>query len=158
MKRYLLAVLLGSALSLGSLVTASAQHQHGGSTGKAVKADLREVVVEGAKVIFQIMPNKDHQKMLKEMNMKEDIEAGTTHNITVVLKDEKGLKEITNAEIHMKVINPEGKDQIKPMRYEGAMKSYDAYADLSVKGKYQVMVLFRVGQKKRSAGIYHEEK
>ncbi len=156
MKRYLLAVLLGSALSLGSLMMASAQHQHGGPAAQSVKADSREVLVEGVKVLFQIMPNKDHQKMLKDMKMKQDIEAGTTHNITVVLKDDKTLKEIPNAEVHMKVINPEGKDQIKPMKYEETMKSYDAYANLSVKGKYQVMIVFRVGEKKRSAGIYHE--
>ena len=33
--------------------------------------------------------------MLQDMKMKEDIEMGTTHNITVVLKDGKTQKEIT---------------------------------------------------------------
>jgi len=30
-----------------------------------------------------MMANDEHQKMLKDMKMKEDIEPGTTHNITV---------------------------------------------------------------------------
>jgi hypothetical protein len=105
-----------------------------------------------------VMANENHKKMLADMKMKEDIEPGTTHNITVTLKDEKTQKEVTDAQISMKVIDPNGKDQIKPLRYEGEMKSYDAYFDLKEKGKYQVLILFKVGERKRTAGIYHEVK
>lgn len=136
-----------------------AQHSHGGmSTGTPMKMDTKEVLVEGVKVYFQIMANVDHKKMLKDMKMKEDIEPGTTHNITVILKDDKTQKEITDAQINMKVIDPKGKDQIKTLKYEGEMKSYDAYFNLKEKGKYQVMVLFKVGEQKRTAGIYYEIK
>ena len=137
-----------------------AQHSHGGlSTGGAMKMDTKEVLVEGTKVTFQIMANEEHQKMLKDMKMKEDIEPGTTHNITVMLKDEKTQKEITSAQINMKVIDPKGKDQIKGLKYDGLMKSYDAYFNLPEKGKYQVMMLFKVGEKKPiPAGIYYEIK
>jgi uncharacterized protein YfaS (alpha-2-macroglobulin family) len=96
--------------------------------------------------------------MLKDMKMKEDVEPGTTHNITVMLKDEKTKKEITDAQITMKVIDPKGKDQIKSMKFEGEMKSYDAYFNLPEKGKYQVMILFKSGEKKGTAGIYYEVK
>ena len=95
------------------------------------------------------MVNDEHKKMLKDMKMKEDIEAGTTHNITVTLKDDKSQKEITNAEITMKVVDPKGKDQIKALKYDDSMKSYDAYFNLPEKGKYQVMVLVKKGNKKR---------
>jgi hypothetical protein len=136
-----------------------AQHSHGGmSTGTPMKMDTKEVLVEGVKVSFQIMANMDHKKMLKDMKMKEDIEPGTTHNITVILKDDKTQKEITDAQINMKVVDPKGKDQIKTLKYEGEMKSYDAYFNLKEKGKYQVMVLFKVGEQKRTAGIYYEVK
>lgn len=136
-----------------------AQHSHGGmSMGTPMKMDTREVIVEGVKVTFQIMDNQEHKKMLKDMKMKEDIESGTTHNITVTLKDEKAQKEITDAQINMKVVDPKGKDQIKTLKYEGEMKSYDAYFNLKEKGKYQVMVLFKVGEQKRTAGIYYEVK
>ena len=136
-----------------------AQHSHGGmSMGTSMKMDTKEVLVEGVKVTFQIMANDEHKKMLKDMKMKEDIESGTTHNITVTLKEEKTQKEITNAQINMKVIDPKGKDQVKSLKYEETMKSYDAYFNLKEKGKYQVMILFKVEEQKRTAGIYHEIK
>ena len=136
-----------------------AQHSHGGmSTGTSMKMDTKEVLVEGVKVTFQIMANDEHKKMLKDMKMKEDIEPGTSHNITVILKDDKTQKEITDAQINMKVVDQKGKDQIKTLKYEGEMKSYDAYFNLKEKGKYQVMVLFKVGEQKRTAGIYYEVK
>src|SRR4030043_1041448 len=107
--------------------TSFAQHGHGATS---MKMETREVLVEGVKVVFQIMSNEEHQKMLKDMKMKEDIEPGTTHNITVALKDEKSQKDLTDATVTMKVIDPMGKDQIKTMKYDDSMKSYDAYSDL----------------------------
>ena len=135
-----------------------AQHMHGGMGSSSMKMDTREVLVEGVKVTFQIMANEEHKKMLKDMKMKEDVEAGTTHNITVMLKDQKSQKEITDAEITMKVVDPKGKDQIKSMKFEGEMKSYDAYVTLPEKGKYQVIVLVKKGEQKIPAGIYYEVK
>jgi len=136
-----------------------AQHSHGGmSMGTPMKMDTKEVLVEGVKVTFQMMANDEHRKMLKDMKMKEDIEPGTTHNITVTLKDEKSQKEVTDAQISMKVVDPKGKDQIKPLKYEGDMKSYDAYFNLPEKGKYQVMILAKTGEKKITAGIYYDIK
>ena len=136
-----------------------AQHSHGGmSMGTSTKMDTKEVLVEGVKVTFQMMANDEHKKMLKDMKMKEDIEPGTTHNITVMLKGEKSQKEITNAQINMKVIDPKGKDQIKTLKYDDMMKSYDAFFNLSEKGKYQVMILAKTGEKKIPAGIYYELK
>ena len=136
-----------------------AQHSHGGmSMGTPMKMDTREVLAEGVKVTFQMMANDEHRKMLKDMKMKENIEPGTTHNIAVILKDEKTQKEITNAQINMKVIDPKGKDQVKSMKYEETMKSYGAYFNLPEKGKYQVMILFKIGEPKKSAGIYYDLK
>jgi hypothetical protein len=159
MKRLLAIVMM---LALNSLLFSSltfAQHSHGGmSMGTPMKMDTKEVLVEGVKVTFQMMANDEHRKMLKDMKMKEDIEPGTTHNITVILKDEKTQKEITNAQINMKVVDPKGKDQIKALKYEDMMKSYDAFFNLPEKGKYQVMILAKTGEKKITAGIYYEVK
>ena len=136
-----------------------AQHSMGGmSMGTTMKMFTKDVLVEGVQVTFQIMENEEHQKMLKEMKMKEAIEPGTTHNITVILKDAKTLQEITNAQITMKVIDPKGKDQVKALKYQDAMKSYDAYFKLPDKGEYQVIMLFKIGEQKRTAGIYYEIK
>ena len=134
-----------------------AQHQHGGgSGGGSMKMESKEVLVEGVKVSFMVMANAEHKKMLKDMKMKEDIEPGTTHNITVTLKDEKTQKDITDATVTMKVVDPAGKDQIKTLKYEDMMKSYDAYFNMKEKGKYQVMVLFKIGDQKRTAGIFYD--
>src|SRR4030042_1317036 len=136
-----------------------AQHSHGGmSTGTQMKMDTKEVFVEGVRVTFQIMANDEHRKMLKDMKMEEVIEPGTTHSITVILKDDKTQKEITGAQINMKVVDPKGKDQIKALKYENMMKSYDAYFNLPEKGKYQIMILFKIEDRKRTAGIYYDLK
>jgi len=153
----LVGALVLSVVFLPSFSTA--QHGHGVATkSEPMKMDTREVLVEGMKITFMVMPNEDHKKMLKEMKMKEDIEPGTTHNITVALKDGKSEKEITHAKINMKVIDPKGKDQVKALKYEEMMKSYDAYFTLSEKGKYQIIVLVRAGDQKSTAGIYYEIK
>ena len=134
------------------------QHGHGGMSTGGMKMETKDVIVEGTKISFMVMANADHKKMLADMKMKEDIEPGTTHNITVVLKDEKSQKEITNAQVTMKVVDPKGKDQIKTLKYDGEMKSYDAYFNLPEKGRYQIMILFKVGDQKKTAGIYYDLK
>jgi len=151
---------LGMAV-LGLFVVSSlsfAQHGHGGMSTGGMKMETKDVVVEGIKVSFMVMLNENHKKMLADMKMKEDIEPGTTHNITVTLKEEKTQKEVTDAQVSMKVVDPKGKDQVKALKYEGEMKSYDAYFNLPEKGKYQIMVLFKIGDQKRTAGINHEVK
>jgi hypothetical protein len=135
-----------------------AQHQHGATMGEPMKMDTKEVLVEGVKVVFQLMTNEEHKKMLADMKMKEDVEAGTTHNIAVTLVDEKSHRELMNAEVNMKVIDPAGKSQIKTLNPDGAMKYYSNYFDLSRKGQYQVLIVFKIGDRKSSAGIYYDVK
>jgi len=156
----LISVFLAVVTGLFVLSSVSlAQHSHGGmSMGSSMKMDTKEILVEGVKVTFQMMANDEHRKMLKDMKMKEDIEPGTTHNITVTLKDAKTQKEIADAQVSMKVVDPKGKDQIKSLKYEDMMKSYDAYFNLPEKGKYQVMILAKMGDKKITAGIYYDLK
>ncbi len=157
--RRLLQVLVISVVGLFIFSTLSlAQHGHGSMKSEGMKMETKEVLVEGVKVGFQMMTNEEHKKMLKDMKMKEEIEPGTTHIIGVTLKDEKTQKEITDAQINMKVVDPKGKDQIKTLKYEEMMKSYEAYFNLPDKGKYQVMILFKIGDQKKTAGIYYEIK
>jgi hypothetical protein len=56
------------------------------------------------------------------------------------------------------VVDPKGKDQIKALKYDKDMKSYDGYFNLPEKGKYQVLVLVKQGEQKKTAGIYYEIK
>jgi hypothetical protein len=148
----MIAIMLTAAAGLALPASAPAQHQHG-SAGAGMKMETREVLVEGVLVTFQIMANSEHRKHLKNMKMKDDVEPGTTHNVTIVLKDQASNKEITDATVNMKVVDPKGGDQIKALKYEGDMKSFDAYFNLPEKGKYQLLVLFKTGEVKRTAGI-----
>jgi hypothetical protein len=158
MKKTLL-ILSVSLLALGAFpAPAPAQHSHGGSTGSPLEMFSKEVSVNDMRVVFQIMENKTHKKMLDEMKKKEEPEKGTTHNIAVQLLDEKTRKETLEAKVNMKVIGPDGKDQIKPLKADEMMKYYSGYFDLSRKGKYQVLILFKVGERTSSAGIEYELK
>ena len=157
MKRLAL-VLVVSVAGLFVFSSLSLAQHEGMKMGGSMKMETKEVLVEGVKVTFQIMANEEHRKMLKDMKMKEEVEPGTTHNITVTLKDQKNQKEITDAQMTVKVVDPKGKDQIKELKYEDMMKSYDAYFNLPDKGKYQVIVLVKKGDQKIPAGIYYEVK
>lgn len=142
-----------------SPVLSSAQQTHGHATSTgSMQMDTREVMVEGLKVTFQIMANSEHRKMLKEMKMKDDVEPDTTHNVTVILTDLTSQQQITDAAVSMKVIDPKGKDQIKSLKYESSMESFDAYFNMPDKGQYQLLVLVKTGDLKRTAGVYYELK
>lgn len=154
MKKYNWVVYGICLVSLLVPAISAAQHSH----AKGSKMDTREVLVEGLKVTFQIMTNSEHRKMLKDMKMKDGIEAGTTHNITVVLTDQGSRKLVTDAAVSLKVVDPKGMDQIKSLKYEDSMKSFDAYFNLPTKGRYEILVLIRSGESKKTAGIYYELK
>lgn len=157
-KKTIVPLATAAALLLTISICARAQHSHSQSpaAGSEMKMDTQEVLVEGVQVSFAVMLNEDHRKMLKDMQMQDDVAAGTTHNITVVLKDQSTQQEITDTTVSMRVIDPKGKDQIKTLKYEAMMKSYDAYFNMPEKGKYQILILFRSGEQKKKAGIYYE--
>jgi adenine deaminase len=132
-----------------------AQHGHG-ATHDMSNMKTQDILVEGVMVSFAVMDNREHKKMLRDMKMKDDIEAGTTHNITVTLKDQETQQPITNAKVSMRVVDPHGKDQIKTLKHEASMNSFDAYFNMPAKGRYQILMLANYGDQKKTAGIYHE--
>ncbi len=136
----------------------SAQHHGGGATQAqpAMKMPSTEVFADGVQVTFMVMRNEMHKGMLKRMNMKEDLEQGTTNNIMVLIQDEKTGKELTGAAVTLKVVGPDGNEQVKTGSYKEMMRTYDAYFNLSEKGKYQVLALFELSGQKRVVGISHE--
>jgi hypothetical protein len=161
MKKWIFVLITAAAAGLAIPSVALAQHAHGqgaAAGGGDMKMETREVLVEGVKVVFQIMTNAEHQKMLTDMKSKEEPEKGTTHNVAVVLTDEKTKKEIMDAQVKMKLIDPKGGEQVKSLRVSEAMKSYDNYFNLADKGKYQLLVVFKVGDQARNAGVYYDRK
>ena len=157
MKRYKYLAFGLVVVVLLSPLLSSAQHSQGhGSGGSSMKMDTREVLVENLKVTFQIMTNSEHRKMLMDMKMKDTVETGTTHNVTVVLTDQATQTPITDATVSMKVVDPKGRDQIKSLKYESSMKSFDAYFSMPEKGRYEFLVLVKTGDVKKKAGVYYE--
>jgi hypothetical protein len=130
-----------------------AQHGHGATHGAMPTQD---VLVDGVVVGFAVMSNKDHKKMLAQMKMKDDIEPGSTHNVTITIKDQQTQHPVTGASVGVRVVAPSGKDQVKAMKFEPSMNSYDAYFNMPEKGRYQILVLVREGDQKKTAGIYYD--
>ena len=159
MKRYKGLALAMAVVSMLLPAISAAQHTHGhGMGGSGMKMDTREVLVEGIKVTFQVMANAEHRQMLKDMKMTDDVEPDTTHNVTVILTDQTTQKDVPDATVSMKLVDPQGKDQIKNLKYESSMKSHDAYFNMPEKGKYELLVLIRAGGQKKTAGINYELK
>jgi hypothetical protein len=150
-------LLIMVSLILSGPALVAAQHGHGKSEKThEMNMPTQDVLVEGVVVSFAVMANTEHRKMLASMKMKDDIEAGTTHNIMVSLKDQKTQKPITHGSVGLRVVDPSGQDQLKTMKFESSMNSYDAYVNMPAKGKYQIMVLVKYEDQKKTAGIYHD--
>ena len=157
MKKVLLAVLV--PLFVFFVLSTPSIAQHGNmATEKQpmMKMASTDVVADGLVVTFMVMPNSNHKNMLKNMNMADDIEPGSTHNIMVLLKDEKTGEEFTGARVSLKVVDSDDEEQIKTGSYKKMMRTYDAYFKLSETGKYMITVLLDTGARKRSIGLSYE--
>lgn len=156
----ILAVLFIAVFGLSVFPSPSlAEHGHMGAGAHqqpAMKMDSTDIFVDGLQVTFMIMKNEMHKGMLAKMKMKDDLEAGTTHDVMVVIRDEKTGRELTDTRVTLKVIGPDENEQVKAANYKEMMRSYDAYFNLTDKGKYQVLALFELGGQKRSIGISYE--
>lgn len=152
-KRIAIAVVF--LLSFSSLSFA----QHGHTEDKAqpaMKMASTDVFADGLEATFMVMMNDSHKTMLKNMKMKEDLEPGTTHNVMILIKDEKTGKEFSDIPVTIKVIDPNDNEQTKSGSFKEMMKTYDAYFNMREKGKYRIQVLFETHGLKRSIGMSYE--
>ena len=153
-----------------SPLTAFSQHQHGGMSGmpgmegekkpeSAIGNEAspnRTFLLRGdIKAAFSVMAMAEHQKMLRDMKMKAEVDPQATHNIAVTLSDTRTNLPITDAVVKMKVIDPKGKDQVKILEFIAGMNQYGGDFTLSGKGRYQILILFKSGGKKEAAGFYY---
>jgi hypothetical protein len=101
--------------------------------------------VDGLRAEFQVMS-------LASMNMKDP--DGKTHHIMVKLFDETRNQPIENAVGKIKVIGPDGGEQ------EGLLKDYSgilaANFSFPQKGKYGVICLFKVDNKKHLIKFWYD--
>lgn len=143
-------------------------HQEGAGAGQEKKAppsaepetsSTRAFLLEGGiKAVFSIAPMAEHKKMLQAMKMKVEVNPRATHNVAVSLTDTRANQPVLNAVVKMKVISPQGKEQVQLLDAIPAMNQYGQDFDLTEKGRYQVLILFRNGGKKTAAGFYYRLK
>ncbi|RLA93091.1 MAG: hypothetical protein DRG25_05175 [Deltaproteobacteria bacterium] len=65
--------------------------------------------------------------------------ADSTHELSGSLLDEENKKSITDAKINLKIIRPDGSDQIKRALWMEGMNHYGADFKMDQKGKYQIL-------------------
>lgn len=136
-----------------------AQHEQMGEDkqqAQPMKMPSIDVFTDGVHVTFMVMKNESHKNMLKQMKMNEELEQGTTHNIMILVRDEKTGKEFAHIPVTIMVADPDDNEQTKKGSYKDMMRTYDAYFRMNQTGKYQIRVLFETEGKKRSIGISHD--
>ena len=165
-----LITVIAMVLTIAWTIPALAQHQHHGGmsmpapeegakpeskVGNESSPNRTFLLEGGIKAAFSIMTMADHKKMLKDMNMKADVDPQATHNIAVTLTDTRTNMPLTDAVVKMKVIDSKGKEQIKLLDFMKGMNQYGGDFALAGKGRYQVLILFKWADKKYPAGFYY---
>ena len=168
MKKIILALFAGTIV-LAVVATASAQmdhsmHQHGHDHGSHGKHEMKmpqgmsmkTLMIDEYKVVFEIWEMPAYKKMMIDMNMDPMSTApGTTHHIAVTVW--KGKLKIDNARVKVKVVAPNGEPQTLMMPYnKDMMYQHVGHFNMASKGKYQMMTLFKVGDKNHKGGFWHE--
>jgi hypothetical protein len=160
---FLLTVILSFSPAIGQhaghqMPAPSGEKKEGAPPGSE-ESPSRAFLLEGnIKASFSIMAMAEHKKMLKDMKMKVEVDLQATHNIVVTLTDTRSNLPIGDLVVKMKVIDPKGKEQVKLLDAIPAMNQYGQNFDLTEKGRYQVLILFRNGGKKTAAGFYYRLK
>ena len=165
MKRRVLVAAFAIAGVFAFAQVSNAQHghgggemQHGNTQPRIMKMESTEVFSGELEASFMVMLNENHRNMLKNMRLKDDIEPGTTNNIMVKLKEYPSGKEITKEHVTLKVVAPDGKEQLKTANYKEMMKTWDAYFVLSESGKYEISVIVEKDGQERTVGFTHDLK
>jgi len=137
----------------GQMEHSETKHEH------LIKPLTKEVTVDGINVHFWVETMMEHHRMMEKMGVPMEgmkMDAHSTHEISVSLIDEETKKPITDAKINLKIIRPDGSNQIKMAMWMEGMDHYGADLKMSQKGKYQILTLFKVGEKKYKTGLYYD--
>jgi hypothetical protein len=111
---------------------------HGGGMGAADGTFTHHASVDGLEAEFQVMS-------LASMNMTSD--TGETHHIMVSFKDADSGEPVKDAIGKVKVIGPDGKEQISPLKnYSGILAANFSFP---APGKYGVICLVKQADEKR---------
>jgi hypothetical protein len=163
MKKWTFTAAMALALVFNISTAAGASDQHGGHSGHGSKTDHKttehgsmdhgsmektfshEAVVDGVRAEFQVMS-------LASMKMTDP--EGNTHHVMAKFFDQTSKDQIKDAVGKVKVIAPSGKEQVTNLKdYSGI---FAANFSVEEKGKYGIICLFKIGDKKRVAKFWYE--
>ncbi len=117
---------------------------------------MHEMDIDDHKVKFHIMDRQSFRNYMDNMGHKTHMmKEGMTHYVMMEIFDKDGNR-VKRAKVKLKVIDPNEKAEEKaafPM-----MGNFGAEFDMSHMGRYQVMTLFKVKEKKHKGGFWHEKK
>ena len=141
-------------LALTAPMISLAAMDHGSHNTHTMGGAAHEEVVDGVKVTFSVRTMAD---AMKEMGMEMPKGVKETHHISVVFKDVKSRKPLTEGTVKIKVQNPDKTDQTRDLT--GMHGHFGADFDLAKKGRYGVMCKFRLGDgMTRSTKFWYEVK
>ena len=149
MKKYIIALIfLMLAVGPANLLAAGGHNQHSSSgsvsQGATKKAFNHQDTVEGVRVEFQVMS-------LEQMGMQDP--GGATHHVMAKFIDDKTSSQIKTAAGRIKVIDPNGKEQIGDLKnYEGVLAANFTFDS---KGQYGIICLFKIDEKKRLVKFWY---
>ena len=117
---------------------------------------MHSLDIDEHKVNFHIMDHKSFRNYMDNMGHKtHKMKKGMTHYIMMDITDKDGNK-IKKAKVKLKVIGPDGK-AMEHAAFQ-MMGNFGAEFDMTHKGKYQIMTLFKVKKEKHHGGFWHEMK
>jgi hypothetical protein len=152
---FTLTLVLVFVIGNSGMVNASAKHAGHGSagnhetTGHGSMAAVfsHEAVVQGVRAEFQVMS-------LAEMNMNDP--EGNTHHVMVKFFDQTTKEQIKKAVGKIKIITPSGHEQVSNLEdYSGV---FAANFTAGETGKYGIISLFKIGEKKRVVKFWYEHR
>jgi len=155
MKKWTLTAVLTLGLVFNISGIAGASDEHGGHGEKTShekmehssmgKTFSHEAVVDGVRAEFQVMS-------LAAMKMTDP--EGNTHHVMAKFFDPTSKDQIKEAVGKIKVIAPSGKEQETNLKdYSGIFAANFAVKE---KGKYGIICLFKIDDKKRVAKFWYE--
>jgi len=163
MKKAAVSILAGIVIfTSGVEGYAAMDHQHKlqmqGSKGMNMSdgMEMHSIDVDSYKLNFHIMNGKAFRAYMDNMGHKSHkMREGMSHYIMVDIADKDGTK-IKRAKVKLKIISP-GKKETERLAFP-MMGSFGSEFDMTEKGKYQIMTLFKIKDKKHKGGFRHEMK
>lgn len=161
MKKAVASIVAGIAI-FTSGASVAMEHQHSlqmqGSKDMRMseKMKMHSIDVDDYKLNFHIMDRKAFRAYMDNMGHKtHKMREGMSHYVMVDISDKDGNK-IKRSKVKLKIITPGSKENEKiafPM-----MGSFGSEFDMTEKGNYQIMTLFKIKDEKHKGGFRHEMK